>query len=94
MGCNRTIRAGILPALLALAAVGCSSDPGRMAASPGEAVAVRALEVKPEQVTRRVELVGTLEGQQEVTVSSEVSGPRGGASGGPGRPRRTGTDPA
>src|SRR4051812_8374834 len=38
-----------------------------------DTVAVKAMAARAEQVARRVALVGTLEGAQEVTVSSEVA---------------------
>lgn len=37
------------------------------------AVTVAAVQVQPERIERRIELVGTLEGRQEVTVASEVN---------------------
>jgi RND family efflux transporter MFP subunit len=52
---------------------GCSHTSNQATGNRGDAVAVRALQVQAEPVARRVELVGTLEGQQEVTVSSEVA---------------------
>lgn len=59
--------------LLGVGAAGCSRTSNQATANRGDAVAVRALQVQAEPVARRVELVGTLEGQQEVTVSSEVA---------------------
>jgi len=54
--------------------VGCNrkSDTSAKAAS-NEVVSVKAMEARAENIARRVELVGTLEGDQEVTVSSEVA---------------------
>lgn len=63
----------IILLLLLLAAAGCSRNGKTTMANPAEVVTVRAIEVKAEPVQRRVELVGTLEGNQEVTVSSEVA---------------------
>lgn len=59
--------------LLGVGAAGCSRPSNQATGNRGDAVAVRALQVQAELVARRVELVGTLEGQQEVTVSSEVA---------------------
>lgn len=59
--------------LLGVGGAGCSRPSNQATANRGDAVAVRALQVQAEPVARRVELVGTLEGEQEVTVSSEVA---------------------
>jgi multidrug efflux pump subunit AcrA (membrane-fusion protein) len=64
--------------LLLIFSVGCSKkDPS---AAPADEAGSRALpievsvfKVQPEKIHRTVELVGTLEGKQEVTVSSEVA---------------------
>lgn len=69
---GRTPRALFL-FLLGVGGAGCSHTSNQATANRGDAVAVRALQVQAEPVARRVELVGTLEGQQEVTVSSEVA---------------------
>lgn len=53
--------------------VGCSSQPATVTATPDSHIAVQTIQVQPEQVRRRVEVVGTLAGAQEVTLSSEVS---------------------
>jgi RND family efflux transporter MFP subunit len=37
-------------------------------------IEVAALQVQPEKISRTVQLIGTLEGEREVTVSSEVAG--------------------
>jgi multidrug efflux pump subunit AcrA (membrane-fusion protein) len=42
-------------------------------ANPDPTITVEAFQVQPETLQRKVELVGTLEGQQEVTLSSEVA---------------------
>lgn len=62
--------------LMPLWGAGCSrqSPAGAAATNPDPPVAVESLQVKPETVQRTIELVGTLEGQREVTVSSEVAG--------------------
>lgn len=44
-----------------------------MKASPDAPVLVSALQVQPVRVERRIDLVGTLEGEREVTLSSEVA---------------------
>ena len=64
--------------LLLIFSGGCSKDePGAPAAnkagSQTSAIAVAAFKVQPEKISRTIELVGTLEGKQEVTVSSEVA---------------------
>jgi multidrug efflux pump subunit AcrA (membrane-fusion protein) len=54
---------------------GCSTQPATVTAEPdGHVVAVRAIEVQPEPLRREVEVVGTLAGDREVTLSSEVAG--------------------
>jgi multidrug efflux pump subunit AcrA (membrane-fusion protein) len=60
--------------LILLSAGGCSRQKPPVTADAAAPVAVQALQVQPEKVQRTVELVGTLEGQREVTVSSEVAG--------------------
>ncbi|MBZ5496523.1 MAG: efflux RND transporter periplasmic adaptor subunit [Acidobacteriia bacterium] len=60
--------------LVLLSASGCSRPGPTVTADPGTPVVVQAIQVQPEKVQRTVELVGTLEGEHEVTVSSEVSG--------------------
>ncbi len=55
---------------------GCSGNPAGTAAAPDASqsvLTVTALRIQPERISRTVELVGTLEGEREVTVSSEVS---------------------
>jgi multidrug efflux pump subunit AcrA (membrane-fusion protein) len=68
----------IMPALLLGGMVeGCSRSSAPAAATPLESVAeieVTALQVQPEKISRTVQLIGTLEGEREVTVSSEVAG--------------------
>jgi multidrug efflux pump subunit AcrA (membrane-fusion protein) len=63
--------------LLLIASGGCSKSevdaaPGQSSAPPAS-VEVSAFRIQPENIHRTVELVGTLEGQHEVTVSSEVA---------------------
>lgn len=64
----------VLLCVLCVFVVGCSrkGDPSAKASST-DVVAVKAMEARAENIARRVELVGTLEGDQEVTVSSEVA---------------------
>ncbi len=67
-----------LPAVLFPAVIlcgGCSRQPETVKANPEAPVTLRSVQVNPESVRRTVELVGTLEGKQEVTISSEVSAP-------------------
>lgn len=63
--------------LLALVFAGCSREAAEAGKSSAgtetSAVAVQALQVQPEKIDRTVELVGTLEGEHEVTISSEVA---------------------
>ncbi|MBI4463798.1 MAG: efflux RND transporter periplasmic adaptor subunit [Acidobacteria bacterium] len=59
---------------VAVTAVGCSRSPSVVTAEPDGPIAVRAVQVQSERVQRRVEIVGTLSGEQEVTLSSEVAG--------------------
>ncbi|MGH9785466.1 MAG: efflux RND transporter periplasmic adaptor subunit [Terriglobia bacterium] len=69
--------AGMLAVLLAAAVAlsGCSGPPATVTAEPdGQAVAVRAIRVQPEPLRREVEVVGTLAGDREVTLSAEVPG--------------------
>lgn len=54
--------------------VGCSQAPETVTAKPDGVVSVQVLKVQAEPVRRQVEIVGTLAGNQEVTVSSEVAG--------------------
>lgn len=69
----------LLPVVFLLAiSVGCSKKDGDPAAadksgSRDSPISVSSFRVQPEKINRTVELVGTLEGQHEVTVSSEVS---------------------
>jgi multidrug efflux pump subunit AcrA (membrane-fusion protein) len=69
----------ILPAMLLLVfSGGCSkkaADPASAgkAGSTDPAIAVSVFKIQPEKINRTVELVGTLEGKQEVTISSEVA---------------------
>jgi RND family efflux transporter MFP subunit len=64
----------LAPFLLFLFACGCSRQSSPVMAKPDLPVAVQALQVQQDKVQRTVELVGTLEGEREVTVSSEVTG--------------------
>jgi RND family efflux transporter MFP subunit len=65
----------MVPILGLLATSGCSNrTPASAMVNQEPAVAVQTLQVQPASVQRTVELVGTLEGAREVTVSSEVSG--------------------
>jgi len=57
-----------------LAVMGCSRQDPAVIAGPETPVRVEAIQVKADNITRTVDLVGTLEGEREVTVSSEVSG--------------------
>jgi RND family efflux transporter MFP subunit len=64
--------------LLLIFLVGCSkknpdATPADEAGSRALPIEVSVLKVQPEKIHRTVELVGTLEGNQEVTVSSEVA---------------------
>ncbi len=59
---------------LLLFAAGCSRPAPTVTASPDASTAVQAIQVKSDTVHRTVDLVGTLEGSREVTVSSEVAG--------------------
>jgi len=61
----------LLTSVLFLAA--CSRPAETVKASPEAPVTVSVLQVQDEDVQRRIELVGTLEGQREVTISSEVA---------------------
>jgi RND family efflux transporter MFP subunit len=73
---NHIARAVIVAQILMLLlASGCSrQNPTVTTADPDMPVAIQAVQVQPEQVQRTVELVGTLDGEREVTVSSEVAG--------------------
>jgi len=51
----------------------CSRNQTTVTAEPDTPLTVEGFQVQAENVERRVELVGTLEGNQEVTVSSEVA---------------------
>ena len=51
-------------ALVASGLVGCSGQPETVTAKPDGRVAVQAMQVQPEQVHRRVEVVGTLAGSR------------------------------
>jgi len=70
----RAVLLCVLCVLACVGAVGCSrqSESAAKAAST-DVVTVKAMEALAENIARRVELVGTLEGDQEVTVSSEVA---------------------
>jgi RND family efflux transporter MFP subunit len=71
------VAAVILAGLIAAGALlsGCSGQPATVTAEPdGQAVAVHAIEVQPEPLRREVEVVGTLAGDREVTLSAEVAG--------------------
>lgn len=57
-----------------LPAFGCSRAKPAGTVDVAAPVSVRTFQVQAEKVHRTVELVGTLEGQREVTVSSEVAG--------------------
>jgi multidrug efflux pump subunit AcrA (membrane-fusion protein) len=75
---ERTTSCLLLPLLLLLiGSGGCSKSESDAAAAPSATqpatVEVSAFRVQPENIHRTVELVGTLEGQHEVTVSSEVA---------------------
>jgi RND family efflux transporter MFP subunit len=72
---DRVIHAAFLPVFLVLLmASSCSRNGNPVAAKPDLPVAVQALQVQAQKVPRSIELVGTLEGEREVTVSSEVTG--------------------
>ena len=65
----------IVPILALIVTSGCSSrTPAATTVNPDPPVVVQTLQVQPESAQRTVELVGTLEGEREVTVSSEVAG--------------------
>jgi RND family efflux transporter MFP subunit len=65
----------LLPLLWILFLSGCSrTNSSTPAPAPAAVVAVQALQVEASSVQRTVEFVGTLEGEREVTVSSEVAG--------------------
>jgi RND family efflux transporter MFP subunit len=57
-----------------LLSVGCSKPTEQAAAAPEAPVAIQTISVAASPVRREVEIVGTLAGDQEVTVSSKVSG--------------------
>ena len=59
---------------LAVALSGCSAGPAVVTAEPDGPLGVRAVRIQPQPAQRRVEVVGTLAGNQEVMVSSEVAG--------------------
>ena len=71
---------GIFAVLLAagIALAGCSGQPATVTAEPdGQQNAkpvVRAIQVQAEPLRRQVEVVGTLAGEREVTLSAEVAG--------------------
>ena len=69
-------QSGILLTLLAAiaGAAGCSRQPTVVTAQPDGQIVVRAVQVQPEPFRRQVEVVGTLAGDQEVALSSEVAG--------------------
>jgi RND family efflux transporter MFP subunit len=52
---------------------GCSKQTNMVAAGPEPVISLNAFQVQPEKIVRKIELVGSLEGQQEVTLSSEVA---------------------
>ncbi len=60
--------------VILLLASGCSKPAEQASATPDAPLAVESLVVSTEPVRREVEIVGTLAGDQEVVVSSEVSG--------------------
>jgi multidrug efflux pump subunit AcrA (membrane-fusion protein) len=68
----------LMPLLLVLIfSSSCSKSESDPAAAPSPpqagAIEVSAFKIQPESIHRTVELVGTLEGEHEVTVSSEVA---------------------
>jgi multidrug efflux pump subunit AcrA (membrane-fusion protein) len=65
------LTAALLPAVILFG--GCSRRPETVKANPEAPVTIRAVRVNPESIRRTVELVGTLEGNQEVTISSQVA---------------------
>jgi RND family efflux transporter MFP subunit len=71
---NSKIRLAALAAGLLLPAFGCSGAKPAATVEAAAPVQVQTVRVQSEKVRRTVDLVGTLEGQHEVTVSSEVSG--------------------
>ena len=58
-----------------LAPTGCSRPDETVMASPDVPVLLSAVQVQPVRVERRIDLVGALAGQREVTLSSEVAAP-------------------
>jgi len=64
----------IAPFLPLLFFAGCSRPAPVESADPGAKVEVQAVQVRETAVRRTVELVGTLEGNRDVTVASEVAG--------------------
>ena len=72
---HSTVRSVLAAPFLVLILVsGCSRRNETVTSAPEAPIAVEAVQVRPESVLRTVDLVGTLEGQREVTVSSEVAG--------------------
>lgn len=72
----RNCRKAYIAALWVMSAVAigaCSRPVPSVEATREAPVEVSAVQVQPETIERRIELVGTLEGRQEVTVASEVS---------------------
>jgi multidrug efflux pump subunit AcrA (membrane-fusion protein) len=63
----------ILLVFLSLMPMGCSRPEESVKASPDAPVLLSALQVQPVRVERKIDLVGTLQGQREVTLSSEVA---------------------
>ena len=72
----RSVKFWIFLVLLAMGGVwsGCSRPPATVRAKPDAQIVVRAVQVQPEPIQRLVEVVGTLTGDREVTLSSEVTG--------------------
>jgi RND family efflux transporter MFP subunit len=74
---RRLARALPLSVLLPLLAIGCSREQPAKAASDGskpQTIAVTVAPVEAKDVQRRVEVVGSLEPDEEVTVYAQVSG--------------------
>lgn len=72
---NHAIGAACCALFLLLLASGCSRENRPATTNPEvSVVAIQALQVQSERIQRTIDLVGTLEGTHEVTVSSEVAG--------------------
>lgn len=69
-------RTSCLVASLLIAAVGCGkkNDAGRADASPGSPVPVALREVRVRGVQRQIEVVGTLYGDEDTSISAKVPG--------------------